>query len=234
MGLDDALFDEIQDELRYQFAADSLIFPAGRIAIAQALNHARRLVTGQGRSRVLVVATDSLVTWPTLSEYEEQARLLAGENMDGFVPGEGAGAILLGIGSEGRTTCAGIGIATETAHIRAGMPLKGIGLAGAIRAALADANREMHEMAFRIADIAGEQYYFKEAALALARTLRGRKESFDLWHPADCIGETGATAGIVMLAIADAACRKSYAPGAPILLHLSSDDGQRAALVIEY
>ena len=46
------------------------------------------------------------------------------------------------------------------------------GLATAIKGALADAGCEMHDMDYRITDLSGEQYYFKEAALALSRTLR--------------------------------------------------------------
>jgi 3-oxoacyl-[acyl-carrier-protein] synthase-1 len=49
----------------------------------------------------------------------------------------------------------------------------------------------MHDFDYRIADISGEQYYFKEAALALARTLRRRKPEFDLWHPANMLEKPG-------------------------------------------
>ena len=35
----------------------------------------------------------------------------------------------------------------------------------------------MHDFDYRITDLSGEQYYFKEAALALSRTLRQSKES---------------------------------------------------------
>jgi 3-oxoacyl-[acyl-carrier-protein] synthase-1 len=42
---------------------------------------------------------------------------------------------------------------------------------------------EEHGYGFRITDVSGERYYFKEAALALSRTLRSEGE-IDLWHPA--------------------------------------------------
>ena len=71
----------------------------------------------------------------------------------------------------------------------------------------------MHHVDLRIADLSGEQYYFKEATLAVARTLRQRKEEFDIWHPAECVGEVGAVAGICVIALADAACRKAYGKG---------------------
>ena len=87
-------------------------------------------------------------------------------------------------------------------------------------------------MDFRITDISGEQYGFKEASLALSRLLRVRKEEFDIWHPADCIGEVGAAALPCMLGVALFAARKGYAPGPAILCHLGNDDGKRAALVV--
>ena len=90
----------------------------------------------------------------------------------------------------------------------------------------------MHDMDFRITDISGEQYYFKEAALALSRTLRQRKEEFDIWHPAECTGEAGAAVGrgghrAGRRGLPQGLC----ATGRNILAHLANDAGQRAAVV---
>ena len=87
---------------------------------------------------------------------------------------------------------------------------------------------------FRITDISGEQYHFKEASLALSRILRKRKEEFDIWHPADCIGEVGAAMGPVMIAVLKAASEKRYAKGARMLVHLGNDDGKRSAMVFSW
>ena len=105
------------------------------------------------------------------------------------------------------------------------------GLTQAIKNGLRAAGCALHNLDFRISDVSGEQYYFKEAALALGRILRERKEQFDLWHPAECIGETGAAIGIVCLAVALASIEKGYAPGRGLLVHTSGDSGQRAAIV---
>jgi 3-oxoacyl-[acyl-carrier-protein] synthase-1 len=85
---------------------------------------------------------------------------------------------------------------------------------------------------YRITDSNGEQYWFKEAALALTRTLRVRKERFEIWHPADCIGDVGAAVVPCILGIALAAARKSYAPGRGSLCHFSGDGSERFALVL--
>jgi 3-oxoacyl-[acyl-carrier-protein] synthase-1 len=64
--------------------------------------------------------------------------------------------------------------------------------------------------------------------------MRVLKEDFELWHPAECIGETGAVSGISMIALAEAACRKSYARGHAVLAHWSNDNGLRAAATLHY
>jgi len=125
-------------------------------------------------------------------------------------------------------------LATEQATIEKEEPLRGAGLSLAINQSLQDAGCEMHDIDFRITDISGEQYYFKEAALALSRTLKGRKEEFDIWHPAECIGEVGSAIGPTMLAVAEAAGRKAYAPGPAMLVHAANDAGERAAVVTRY
>src|SRR5579863_728629 len=95
-GLDTELFAEIQRELAVEFAPASSIIPHGRVSAHVALIHARTLLGNSSTSLVLIAATDSLLSWPTLSVYERNERLLTAENSNGFMPGEGAGALLLG------------------------------------------------------------------------------------------------------------------------------------------
>lgn len=235
-GLDDQLFMRIQAELGVNFATNSVVVARGRVGVAAALVQARVLMSTSGVSRVLVAATDSLLSWPTLSHYDRAHRLLSVGNSDGFMPGEAAGALLLGASSSSATKlfCTGIGFGREAAHIGSEEPLRADGLAQAIRNALADAGCQMHHMDFRIIDNSGEQFYFKEAALALARTLRARKDEFDIWHPAECTGEIGATSGATIISTAEAACDKQYSKGPNILAHMANDVGQRAALCLQY
>ena len=235
-GLDDPLFAQIQSELGVTFAAHSMIITQGRVAVAVALAQARALITQGHCKRVLIAATDSLLHWPTMRHYEQGGRLLTAQNSNGFMPGEGAGALLIGAaqGVAGELVCSGIGFGRELAHLDSEQPLRGDGLSQAIKAAMADAGCQIHDMDFRITDVSGEQYYFKEAALALSRTMRVLKEEFDIWHPAECTGETGSAAGVAVIALAQAACRKGYTKGPNILAHMANDAGQRAALSLQY
>ena len=234
-GLDDQLFIDVQAELGASFHQRSAVVSEGRIGVAVALALARTLIHEHGIEPVLIAATDSLLSWPTLSHYEREQRLLSSTNSNGFMPGEGAGALLVArpVGSQ-ELIVSGLGFGFEKAHINAEEPLRAEGLSQAIKAALADAAIQMHDLDYRITDVSGEQYYFKEAALALSRTLRKRKEEFDIWHPAECTGEPGALSGISVVAVADGACRKAYTKGQAILAHMAADAGQRAAMTFQW
>jgi 3-oxoacyl-[acyl-carrier-protein] synthase-1 len=235
-GLDDRLFEMIQDELGTRFASQSAVVTQGRVGVAVALLQSRNLLHRQQVARVLIVATDSLVTWPTLSHYQRAGRLLTESNSNGFMPGEGAGALLLGTpqGAAGELVCTGIGFGREAAHIDSEEPLRGDGLAQAIRDSLTEADCQMHHMDFRVTDLSGEHYYFKEATLALSRVMRTLKAEFDIWHPAECTGEVGALSGVTVLVAARQACAKGYAKGPNVLAHWSNDAGQRAAVTLQH
>lgn len=233
-GLDDRLFGLIEQMLDASFSADSGIVAYGRVGAAVALTSADRLLRENRCDQVLIAAVDSLIRWPTLSVFEAGDRLLTSQNSDGFMPGEGAGALLMAASCDrAALQCNSVGFAMEPAPLDSGRPLRGEGLSSAIHQALAASGHQMHDMDARIADLSGEQYYFKEAALAMARTLQQRKEFFDLWHPAECTGDIGAVSGVSMLAVVDAAFRKGYAPGRRLIAHLGNDKGARAAIVVQ-
>jgi len=234
-GLDDELFAGIESLLGCKFHPASAVVPHGRVSTALALASARKLLEDEGHDHVLIAGTDSLLTGPTLQDYARASRLLFHTNTDGFIPGEAAGAVLVGRPTgEPELLCTGIGFGVEPAPLDSDAPLRGDGLTLAIRSALLEAGRGLHEIDFRIADLSGEQYFFKESALALSRTMRTLREAFDLWHPAECIGEAGAAMGLAMLATVDIACRKRYAPGPRVLAQFANDSGQRAAAILQF
>jgi len=231
-GINDQLFQLIADEVGVTFGPNSSLICHGRTSIAIALVRARDLIYQQSVERVLIVATDTLVTRRTLTHYEQENRLLTPSNSDGFIAGEGACAFLMGKPTgKPELVCAGLGFAVETAHINSGVPLRGDGLTQAHRTALVDAGRRIEDVDYRITDLSGEHYYFREAALAFARQLRTTKEDSELWHPAECVGAGGAALAGVCLALAQAAVERGYAPGNTALLHFSDDGGQRASLI---
>ncbi len=170
--LDDQLLVEIQRELNVEFSRESNVIPFGRVSVSMALQHAQQLIYAEGIPLVLIAATDSLLTWPTLSIYKNNNRILGNGNSNGFIPGEAAAALLISRPkSYSQLHCIGVGKSTEEAHIDSEESLRANGLVEAIKAALDDADCAMHTLDFRITDLSGEQYYFKEASLALSRVL---------------------------------------------------------------
>lgn len=235
--LEESVFQETREELGVRFHKKSALLSHGRVSLGIALQQARKLIFRESISRVIIAGVDSLLVGPTLSAYEEQERLLTSKNSNGFIPSEAAAAVMVGpvqASDEPQLLCLGVGTGVEKATENSELPLRADGLVQAIRAALAEAGCSMGAMDFRITDISGGQYSFKEASLALTRILRERKEEFDIWHPADCIGEVGAAIGVVILTVCLAAVRKAYVPGNNILCHLANEDGKRAAIILTY
>lgn len=216
-------------------ARESAVFAGGRAGFAAALREAERLLYQQRLPCCLVAGVDTLLTAPTLRAYDADHRILTGENSNGFIPGEAGGALLLrpvSRGGERRLAIAGLGTAIEKATLDGDVPLRGDGLAAAIRAALADAGCTYRDVGYRIIDAGGEQRAFREASLALVRTLMEPRPEFPVWTPADGFGEIGAATGPCYTALALAAARKGYAPGPGALLQLGNDAGERTVVVL--
>ncbi|MCP4408417.1 MAG: hypothetical protein GY807_11765 [Gammaproteobacteria bacterium] len=234
---DNQFFLDLQNELKLEFHPKSRIIAMGHVSMAVALRHARDLFAQQRVKHVLIAATDSFLIGPTLAAYEEKERLLSSNNSNGFIPGEAGAAIVVEPvyrNEQPQLICLGLGFGLEKAHVDSEQPLRADGLVAAIKESLADAGCDMGDLDFRITDISGEQYHFKEASLALSRILRKRKQEFDLWHPADSIGEVGAAMGPAMIAILKAANEKHYSKGDRMLAHLGNDDGKRSAMVFAW
>lgn len=235
-GLDETFLMEVQVELGVQFHPESKIIAEGKVSGATALSLAQQWLYSRRSQYCLIAGVDSYLVAGTLAVYEEQNRLLTSEDHDGFIPGEAGAAIVVSapVIAKGVTIqCLGIGNGQEPATVLSEQPLKADGLVAAIKAALADAGCGMGDLDFRIADVSGEQYGFKEASLALTRTLRQRKEHFYIWHPSDCIGEIGAAIVPVMLGVLLASTRKNYSLGSMVLCHGGRDSGERVALIVK-
>jgi 3-oxoacyl-[acyl-carrier-protein] synthase I len=233
-GLGGPLLLAIEGELGLKFHPDSAVIPQGRVGGAVGLVRAHKLMIERHHAHVVLCGVDSYLTAPTLAGFERQFRLLTAENSDGFVAGEGSAAVLLGnaTGAAVRLTCRGFGFAREAATISSGQPLRGDGMLAATRSALASAGITLEGVDAQICDVSGEQYRFKEIALATGRLRRDHRGEFEIWHPADCIGEVGAAALPAMLGVLWFGACKKYLPGPTFLALLSNDDDKRAALVV--
>jgi 3-oxoacyl-[acyl-carrier-protein] synthase-1 len=237
-GLANSVIKELERRLETQFHPElSQPIALGHASAFHALGIARQLLTDDDVPACVICGADSYANASSLNWLDRHWRLKKRANSDGVIPGEAASLVMVQRDKtsehEASVRVAGLGYGHEKANVLSDLPLLGIGLADAKRAALAEAQRPFHEMDFRISDATGESYGFKEQSLALSRLMRVRREEMPLWHCADSIGDTGAAAGICQLVIAFHAFRKGYAPGGRAICCTSSVPGERAVAVLE-
>lgn len=228
-NLDQRIVARLSEGLELRSDRPIRIYPYGQVGGAVAVQDARRLIEA-GTREVIVAGVDGLLLAGTLRAYDREDRLLTAGNSDAFIPGEAGAAVLLR--ADGVLRVRGVGFGVEEATIGSTKPLRADGMVQAMRGALQEAGAAYNDISYRIADLDGEQYYFKEAVLAQARLWRGKRDPEEVWHPCDSVGHTGAAAILICLGMALAAARKNYAPGPLVLIHASGDDGRRAALLL--
>ena len=236
VGAQGGLFDELVgvQPRASRFHPSSRLFEAGTTGAVSALELASQLIAHAEVRYAVVAGVDSFLTAGTLRAYHDADRLLTEDNMDGMIPGEAAAAVLVARRSDqpGAVQCLGIGWGREEALPGTDRPLRGDGLTQAYKAVMADAGLGYESLDYRLTGIGGTHREFKEAALALARTMRTNRAEFEIEHPADCIGSVGAATVPLLLGMALAAARRGYAPGPGVLCHCGDDNGLRAAIIL--
>ena len=163
---------------------------------------AAQLIQKQQASHVLLLGVDSWLNTPDIAQALHQDRLLTEDQPSGFIPGEAAVALLLGpVPATPSNQPPGLHIigsaqAKEPATLLSRAPCYGKGLAAAIEAALTQAGIKAHEVNLRLADLAGEEFFFEESSYAWSRLLRADlPANHQFIQPANCLGHIGAAFG---------------------------------------
>jgi 3-oxoacyl-[acyl-carrier-protein] synthase I len=236
-GIEDRLLQALAERLEVAEPHPlSRVYPAGQTGCAQALHDAHALIAAGQAQQVIVAGVDSLVDRETLVAYDTGRRLLSTGNFNGFLAGEAGSALLVGTAQAGAgsTWLTGSGLAVESAVIDGTQPLQGLGLTDAVRGALRSAGLAMADVDWRLSDLSGEHYKFKEAMFVAMRLDRAeRDEPLAMWHPIEYLGEIGAAILPCLLAWAGHAMHEDYGPGRTALCHVGSDAGERAAFVLQ-
>jgi 3-oxoacyl-[acyl-carrier-protein] synthase-1 len=221
-------------EQKERLLSDGCIFAGGALGALDAFAWAQSLLERRTASYCVIVGVDSYLHTATVQTAHAAKRLLTEKNRYGYRPGEAAVAIAVTrAGSRSAPLeYLGSGLAREPSAHNPKQPLKADGLTAAYRDAMASAGRGFESIDYRLADITGEPKFFKEASMALSRTMRVRKEELPLWHPAECVGRVGAATVPLLMGVALAAVEHDYAPGPGVLCHASDDDGKRAAWIL--
>ncbi|CAH2395357.1 3-oxoacyl-ACP synthase [Mesorhizobium ventifaucium] len=214
--------------------ARSRIVSHGRPSGHVALDQARRLVASGEAPYVMIAGVDSYLTAPAVAHYLGKNRLLTKSNPNGFIPGEAAAAVLSTRSESGGLRLFGLGLSRERASIynAEDLPLRGDGMTAAYQTAFEETGIEMNRLGYRISDLIGEQFWFKQSGLASLRLVRGAHGFQDLWSPGESLGNVGAAAVPLMIGMAWTAARKGYAAGNPVLVEASNDAGACGAAVL--
>jgi 3-oxoacyl-[acyl-carrier-protein] synthase-1 len=244
-GLHEEIAGTVRDNLEQIFAGifnQISITKLGNAGGIFALQSAIRMLNEDYLTACVVAGGDSYIDIDTLEWLEETEQLHgAGErnNAWGFVPGEGAGAILLlsaklllhlNIQTFGAIT--GVGVGQESKLIRTGSVCLGEGLTTSFREAFTCLSKEK-KLTDVYCDMNGEPYRADEFAFSVIRTREYFMSASDFIAPADCWGDVGAASAILLIILACIAGVKNYANGSNALVWASSDTGERGAVVIE-
>jgi len=237
-GLDTQILPEIEHRLGFRLHPASHVIPRDHVAVVVALREASEILAAKKAPGVIVAAVDSLLHIDLKNYYLSKRRLLTPINSNGFSPGEAGSAVLLvpeGGSARGELRVRAMKLGREKATIDSEEPMRGEGLTQVIRDVLRESDLTIQDVHYRITDLNGEHYKFKELALATNRFVRKpTPKLFDVWHPIEYIGDVGAAIGPIVLSVALHASEKGYGMGPTVLCTFGNDDGERAALVASF
>jgi 3-oxoacyl-[acyl-carrier-protein] synthase-1 len=224
-------------------AAASVVLPASQVhrqggaAGLFALHAAFGALAGGPSDVAIVGAVDTFLDLRRLGMLENEGRVLGPRVMDGFIPGEGAamlllgtpgGAARLGLAPLARVLAAATG--EEPGHRYSSEPYRGEGLAKTFQDVFAAAP-SAPPVRCVYAGFNGESLPSKEWGVAHLRSSSRFAMDCRVEHPADCLGDSGAALGPIMLALAATGLARGYRRS-PCLVWSTSDRGPRAAALL--
>jgi 3-oxoacyl-[acyl-carrier-protein] synthase-1 len=208
----------------------------GRAGGLAAVGQAGGLIR-EGKADLMIVGgIDTYRALHALGTLDRDGRVKSSSNLDGFIPGEGAGFLLLASaeaarkrGLEALARVSAAGESFEPGHLYAEEPYRGEGLASALAALVQeDVPKPFREV---YSSMNGESHWAKEWGVAVLRHRDALVPDHGLHHPADCFGDTGAACGPLLVGLAAAGLSGGYRKS-PCLVYCSSDRGERAAVVV--
>lgn len=196
---------------------------------------------------VVVLASDSLLTAPTVERLLAQRRLAEDQHTDALLPGEAAAAVML--------TRTAVHTATRTApevwitgaahglddwRLDGDTPLRAQALTAVLREAARRSGIAVADAEFHASGMNGEHWMAREIDLALSRAMERKRTHFPHHRIAQFIGDTGTAGALATLAWITHEMRVDRQAGQNGtrrigrigLLHFSEDDGQRSALML--
>lgn len=213
---------------------------AGHSAVLSLVHQAMTDMAEGKYHACLVGGADSYFHPDTIAWLDQNRQLNGPISRSGFVPGEGAGFCLLA-NQQGVMKLALPPISTinscatqwEPKLIKTQEINLGEGLTQTLREALQNQNTVAAPINGVYCDVNGERYRGEEWGFACLKLAQHFEDPSAYCSPADCWGDMGAASGALYVTLATQAAQRGYATGPRNLLWTSSEQGLRAAAVIE-
>lgn len=227
---------------RYSDIAGIAMFPNGHAAGLLALDAALKKLAFGALDVCVVAGVDSYIEPETLEWLEDCDQLHGAgplNNAWGFIPGEGAGAILLArrrvidqLNFDSLARVIGVGTAFEPKRIKTETICIGEGLTQAFSEALRGMPKGT-QISDIYCDMNGEPYRADEYGFTCLRTKEYIESASNFVAPADCWGDVSAASGPLYMQLAAIAGAKGYANGPCAMTWASSETGERVAALLE-
>ena len=209
----------------------------GRAGGLAAIGHAADLVRSGRLEFALAGGVETYRDLYLLGTLDMERRVKSAVHLDGFIPGEGGGFVLVASESAAAraklTPLARVSPVVqgfEEGHLYSAEPYRGDGLALVVQQ-LVQAKNGAGPIQEVYSSMNGENHWAKEWGVSFIRNSAAFVGEHGMHHPADCYGETGAACGPLLVGLAATGMAKRLV-GSPALVYASSDRGERAALTL--
>jgi len=225
-----------QTGLKFDIARSAAV-DEGRAGALIAIARAAQVIRSGQAPFMLAGAIDTYRDLFVLGTLDLEQRVKSAVNLDGFIPGEGAGFLLLassegarqgGLQPLGRLTR--VALDEEQGHLYSETVYRGEGLARTLAQLFSSGDVES-PVAEVFSSMNGESHWAKEWGVGYIRNRASFLEDVTIQHPADCYGDTGSACGPLLVGLAALGMRDGYRRS-PSLVYCSSDHGPRAALAV--
>jgi 3-oxoacyl-[acyl-carrier-protein] synthase I len=209
---------------------------AGLSALAAAVRH-----LNQGTCEIcLVGGVDSYFHADTMDWLDQNRQLAGTVSRSGFIPGEGAGFSLLmtercrqRLGVHGLAGVQACALGQEMKLIKTTDMCLGEGLSATVRDALDGLILAGERISDIYCDMNGERYRGEEWGFVCLRLSNYFDDPLDYRSPANSWGDVGAASAALFMMLACQAAARGYAKGPRTMVWASSEQGLRAAAVLE-
>lgn len=203
---------------------------SGHLGVFNLLRTADAILAARQCTRCALLAVDTFHDEGRLDLLDSKFRLRSDRSVDGYLPGEAAVALMLEQPRPGAlATIETVAVADEPHPFSSELSSTGRGL-HEVLAGLID--RHGVQAPWIVCDLNGESYRACEWGLMLTRLAPRLDTMRRLDHPADCVGDTGAATGGILLAHVTRAFVRDYAPSSKALLFASNDGALRFAVAV--